>query len=110
MVFKEKYKWIVCRNDKIINISVFHCDFQNEKYVWFVINKLYIYVVQADEFFLFAGLMAVDMIIFALMAMRYKYVETPSEEDEETLKNSDLALKEKPEKNGLDNAAYKRDD
>jgi len=40
---------------------------------------------QSDEFFLFAGLMAVDMILFSFLAMRYKYV-TIDDDSKEQLK------------------------
>nr|CAD7264422.1 unnamed protein product [Timema shepardi] len=36
---------------------------------------------QANEFFLFAGLMLLDMALFCWMAMKYKYVETPEEDN-----------------------------
>ncbi len=39
-------------------------------------------IVQASEFFMFASLMAVDMVIFAVMAYYYKYVDfTQREKD-----------------------------
>ncbi|XP_069688350.1 peptide transporter family 1 isoform X2 [Periplaneta americana] len=69
---------------------------------------------QAYEFLLFAGLMLVDMAIFAYMAMRYKYVETPREEEEEDEegKRNGLPMKERKmsEKNGVDNAMFKGDE
>ncbi|KAJ4436487.1 hypothetical protein ANN_16518, partial [Periplaneta americana] len=69
---------------------------------------------QAYEFLLFAGLMFVDMAIFAFMAMRYKYVETPREEEEEDEegKRNGLPMKERKmsEKNGVDNAMFKGDE
>jgi len=66
---------------------------------------------QANEFFLFAGLMLVDMAIFAFMAMRYKYVEMPAEEDEEENKDKDMPLKEKKssEMNGNVNKTFSGD-
>nr|CAD7438468.1 unnamed protein product [Timema bartmani] len=36
---------------------------------------------QANEFFLFAGLMLLDMALFCWMAMKYKYIETPDEDN-----------------------------
>ncbi|CAO1383568.1 unnamed protein product [Diamesa tonsa] len=39
---------------------------------------------QAGEFFLFAGLMFIDMIIFGILAMRYKYVKTAEEAAKQT--------------------------
>jgi hypothetical protein len=52
--------------------------------------------------------MLVDMAIFSYMAMKYKYVETPGEEDEEENKSNDLPLKErKPsEQNGNVNKSF----
>lgn len=38
---------------------------------------------QAAEFFLFAGLMAVDMGIFIILAIKYKYVETNNNNEPE---------------------------
>jgi len=68
---------------------------------------------QANEFFLFAGLMLVDMAIFAFMAMKYKYVELPEEEeDEEENKSKEIPLKERKssEKNGSVNKAFSGDE
>lgn len=68
---------------------------------------------QAYEFFLFAGLMLVDMGIFAFMALKYKYVENPEEEDdEEENKINGLALKEanSSERNGIQNSTFKNDE
>lgn len=68
---------------------------------------------QAYEFFLFAGLMLVDMGIFAFMALKYKYVENPEEEDdEEESKINGLALKEanSSERNGIQNSTFKNDE
>jgi hypothetical protein len=55
--------------------------------------------------------MLVDMGIFAFMAMKYKYVEIPEEDDEEEIKNNGLPLKEtkSSEKNGIDNTTFKGD-
>lgn len=38
------------------------------------------------EFFLFAGLMVVDMLLFFYLAVRYTYVEVGSNKDEEKKK------------------------
>ncbi|GLH14543.1 Peptide transporter family 1 [Gryllus bimaculatus] len=58
---------------------------------------------QLWEFVLFAGLMVVDMLIFALMAMGYQYIEPPHE-------SQDLPLESTEEKRGIDNTTFKRDD
>jgi solute carrier family 15 oligopeptide transporter 1 len=67
---------------------------------------------QANEFFLFAGLMFVDMAIFAFMAMKYKYVEMPEEEDEEENQSKEIPLEERKssKKNGTTNIAFSGDE
>ncbi|XP_073975440.1 peptide transporter family 1-like isoform X1 [Rhodnius prolixus] len=47
-----------------------------------IVAGMKIFDSQAYEFFLFAGLMTIVMILFILIAMRYKYVEVKSEENE----------------------------
>jgi hypothetical protein len=57
--------------------------------------------------------MLVDMGIFAFMAMKYKYVELPEEEDdEEENKINGLALKvaKSSERNGIENNTFKDDE
>jgi hypothetical protein len=56
--------------------------------------------------------MLVDMGIFAYMAMQYKYVETPEEEDEEENKSKDFPLEERKssERNGSINKTFTGDD
>ncbi|CAH2228382.1 jg8702 [Pararge aegeria aegeria] len=51
-------------------------------------NLIVVFIVEGNfldaqwkEFFLFAGLMLLDMFIFMLMAFRYKYVELKSSEE-----------------------------
>lgn len=74
---------------------------------------------QAAEFFLFAGLMAVDMGIFIVLAMKYKYVELNNNEDE-PLPRIDLPQKDtngfktidingKKESGGVANTAFTED-
>jgi len=58
---------------------------------------------QAHEFFLFAGLMFVDMIIFMILAYRYKSI--PQSELTKTEENAEPEGK----KEGLDNVAFKSD-
>lgn len=62
--------------------------------------KTTIFFSQANEFFLFAGLMLVDMIIFATMAMYYKYVELNRGSDDIVLDSH----------RGTSNLSYKEDD
>ncbi|XP_068235050.1 solute carrier family 15 member 2 isoform X2 [Palaemon carinicauda] len=54
---------------------------------------------QSMEFFLFAGLMFVDMVIFAALAFNYKYVDEVKEEEENV-------KEEKPAIAGKENEAY----
>jgi hypothetical protein len=56
--------------------------------------------------------MFVDMGIFAFMAMRYKYVEMPKEDDEEENKDKEIPLKvkESNERNGSVNKAFSGDE
>ncbi|XP_018358081.1 PREDICTED: solute carrier family 15 member 1-like isoform X2 [Trachymyrmex cornetzi] len=56
------------------------------------------------EIFLYAGLMAVVMVIFGVMTIFYKYVEIPEEED------NDVVSIPLEEKNGNVNLAYKDDE
>ncbi|XP_063706988.1 peptide transporter family 1-like isoform X2 [Culicoides brevitarsis] len=77
---------------------------------------------QAAEFFLFAGLMAVDMGIFIILAIKYKYVE-PKNEDETPSPAIDLPQKDsstngfktidlnngKNSTNGVENTAFNED-
>ncbi|XP_012287395.1 peptide transporter family 1 [Orussus abietinus] len=60
---------------------------------------------QAMEFFLFAGLMFVDMLIFGLMAMAYKYVELPAEDE----LNGDIPIPLES-KQGNENKSFASDD
>jgi len=63
---------------------------------------------QAHEFFLFAGLMFVDMIIFMILAYRYKSIATSSEQ-EEILKDQSTTDGLDEKKEGLDNVTFKKD-
>jgi len=80
--------------------------------IFFWGNVSYCYSFQANEFFLFAGLMFVDMAIFAFMAMKYKYVKMPEEEDEEENQSKEIPLEERKasEKNGTANKAFSGDE
>ncbi|KAF2882325.1 hypothetical protein ILUMI_23849 [Ignelater luminosus] len=55
---------------------------------------------QSNTFFLYAGLMLLDMAVFSLMAVRYKYVE--KEETSEDLNMPPV------KQNGIDNAAFNK--
>ena len=56
---------------------------------------------QSHEFFFFAALMVLDMLLFCFMAYRYKYVEDREEKE---------LHHEKPEQLGLENTAYHEDE
>ncbi|XP_043216312.1 solute carrier family 15 member 2-like isoform X1 [Amphibalanus amphitrite] len=56
---------------------------------------------QSHEFFFFAALMFLDMLLFCFLAYRYKYVEDKVEDE---------LRPEKPEQFGLDNTAYNEDE
>ena len=57
---------------------------------------------QASEFFMFASLMLVDMVIFAVMAYYYKWVDVEKRERERR-EEEQLRMESK---NGLDNDGY----
>ncbi|XP_075990601.1 peptide transporter family 1-like isoform X2 [Anticarsia gemmatalis] len=54
---------------------------------------------QWKEFFLFAGLMAIDMLIFTTMAFRYKYVEPRSSTEDLAIEEIKMPEKKPTEKN-----------
>lgn len=57
---------------------------------------------QWKEFFLFAGLMLIDMLIFTTMAFRYKYKELSSSDENlaiEEIKMPEKTSQDKHEKN-----------
>lgn len=58
---------------------------------------------QSYNFFLYAALMLIDMGIFSLMAMRYKYVE--KEDSSSGDDNMDL---DPVKENGIDNPDFKK--
>ncbi|XP_047116108.1 solute carrier family 15 member 1-like [Schistocerca piceifrons] len=71
-----------------------------------IIEGAKIFESQANTFFLFAGLMIVDMGIFGLMARGYKYVEKPQDNDsEEDLKSDDVNSVKQEQ--GLENPNFK---
>lgn len=68
---------------------------------------------QSSEFFLFAGLMFIDMLLFMYLAYRYKSVESVPEEEHQLMEGSS-ADESFPQKNdkaltGLDNVAFTKD-
>ncbi|XP_034945797.1 peptide transporter family 1 isoform X2 [Chelonus insularis] len=75
-----------------------------------IIAEAKIFERQALEFFLFAGLMIVDMLIFAVMAKCYKYVElidNNSDIDEDMDVRNSLALKDQ---GGQTNPSFVKND
>lgn len=56
---------------------------------------------QSYEFFMFAGLMVADMMIFALMGYFYKYVKVDKDKDTE-----DLVVSDDSHSKGIQNQAY----
>uniref|UniRef100_A0A7G3AMI3 Oligopeptide transporter 1 n=1 Tax=Lutzomyia longipalpis TaxID=7200 RepID=A0A7G3AMI3_LUTLO len=67
---------------------------------------------QAAEFFEFAVLMLIDMGIFILIAMRYKYVQhddaNEGNEGDKPIESS-IQMEQKPDKEGIANKAYNED-
>lgn len=64
--------------------------------------KYFCIILQLFEIFLYAGLMAVIIAIFAVMTLFYRYVEPPEEEDGDI-----ISLKRKK---GSVNEGYKEDE
>ncbi|XP_015121524.1 peptide transporter family 1 isoform X2 [Diachasma alloeum] len=60
-----------------------------------IIAEAKIFDRQALEFFLFAGLMVLDMLIFAIMANSYKYRSYNDDENSGQSDDEDISLKEK---------------
>ena len=44
---------------------------------------------QRDEFFLFAGLIALDIVLFAYLASRYQYLEVEEKKDDKKEKKEE---------------------
>jgi len=66
---------------------------------------------QAHEFFLFAGLMFVDMIIFMILAYRYKSIPTHTEQEKLLAQQSAREAEQIEGKHdgGLENVAFKKE-
>ncbi|CAH1102185.1 unnamed protein product [Psylliodes chrysocephalus] len=72
-----------------------------------VIESIKIFDKQSNDFFLYTGLMVIDIVIFAFMAMRYKYVNfEDSDVSEETIPEIEDEKSEKKEKNGIENPSF----
>ena len=57
--------------NKTINIWLFYCYF--------------IFVLQAYEFLLFAGLMVLDMLLFVAFSLKYQYTDYSSKKDDDLI-------------------------
>ena len=58
------------------------------------------------EFFLFAGLMGLDMLLFIFLAVRYTYVEVAADESKVPPETSSLKSDNKTLQQGTDNKAF----
>lgn len=70
-----------------------------------VIAEVKFFKSQASEFFLFSCLMAVDVLFFIALAMRYKYVEM-SNNDAESGKIKENGEEEDTKPKGIENRSY----
>ncbi|XP_015833535.1 peptide transporter family 1 isoform X1 [Tribolium castaneum] len=64
-----------------------------------IIESAKIFDKQSYNFFLFAGLMALDMILFAFMARNYKYVDKSEDKENEEDNKSEKKLSKSSEEN-----------
>lgn len=73
-----------------------------------IVAKINIFESQALEFFLFSALMIVDLAIFALLAMRYKYIDTKNlaADDIDIPVVRSQQQQSDGKTNGFDNAAF----
>jgi solute carrier family 15 oligopeptide transporter 1 len=71
-----------------------------------IIESAKIFEKQSEDFLLYAGLMVLDMILFGLMAMKYKYINMEQNSDNEELENKS----ERKESNAIDNPTFKHND
>ncbi|XP_022251014.1 solute carrier family 15 member 1-like [Limulus polyphemus] len=76
-----------------------------------VIAKLRLFNKQSLEFFMFSGLMAIDMLIFAAMAYYYKYVNQPQEvlDSEKSPESTEKDAKVYPKLSGVHNEGFLED-
>ncbi|XP_076316744.1 solute carrier family 15 member 1-like [Tachypleus tridentatus] len=76
-----------------------------------VIAKLSLFNKQSLEFFMFSGLMAIDMLIFAVMAYYYKYVNQPQEilDIEKSPESKEKDSKVYPKLSGVHNEGFLED-
>lgn len=79
-----------------------------------IVAEAKIFSSQANEFFLFAGLMFVDMLLFSILAWRYVYVdpkdvEAFADDVDDEVKDSKKNSVALVEKTGINNAGFKTD-
>lgn len=83
-----------------------------------IIAELKFFKSQASEFLLFFGIMAVDVVIFIVLAMRYVYRPKSTVEDGDGQPTNDLTssittstmpMGTKQTRSGIDNTAYSND-
>ncbi|XP_074032367.1 peptide transporter family 1 isoform X2 [Leptinotarsa decemlineata] len=72
-----------------------------------IIESAKIFEKQSNDFFLYTGLMVVDMILFTFLAMKYKYVTVETSEVEELRETNEDGDDDKVIRIGLDNPTYK---
>lgn len=71
-----------------------------------VIAEVKFFKSQASEFFLFSCLMAVDVLFFIALAMRYKYVEMGNSSNAESDKIKENLDKQDTKLKGIENHSY----
>ncbi|XP_030766027.1 peptide transporter family 1 isoform X2 [Sitophilus oryzae] len=67
-----------------------------------LIESAKIFEDQSKDFFLYTGLMLVDMLLFMWLAIRYKYVQNEDSSEDEELDEKETIT------NGIDNPAFKQ--
>ncbi|CAH1140861.1 unnamed protein product [Phyllotreta striolata] len=72
-----------------------------------IIESAKIFDKQSNDFFLYTGLMVVDMLIFTFLASRYKYVRNEDSNVSEGVSEETLPeIEEKLGRNGIDNPTF----
>ncbi|KAB0790799.1 hypothetical protein PPYR_15309 [Photinus pyralis] len=61
---------------------------------------------QSKTFFLYAGLMFADMIVFSLMAMRYEYVKKEDVDDTQSANDNNNGRRDSEKLKGISNVAF----
>ncbi|KAJ8924659.1 hypothetical protein NQ315_000810 [Exocentrus adspersus] len=71
-----------------------------------IIESAKIFEKQSNDFFLYTGLMVVDILLFTFMAMRYVYVTPEDTETEELTSNKEEHEENKKLSNGIENPSF----